>query len=118
MTFTLRYITNKITYGLINSFSVGFCFGCFPNKIYVRFEDLKYNLIPTPIITGLIGSFAFTISPFLIINYFSNSVYFDKLIDKYDIIIKRYHQFDGQNNKYAFPSQIIIDVKNKHNIIK
>jgi hypothetical protein len=40
-------------------------------------------------------------------------MYFDKLIDKYNINIERYHQYDGKNNKYAFPSLLILSVKSK-----
>ena len=40
-------------------------------------------------------------------------MYFDKLIDKYNINIKRYHQYDGNDNKYAFPSIIMIEINKK-----
>jgi len=40
-------------------------------------------------------------------------MYFDKLIDQYDIDIERYHQYDGKNNKYAFPSLLILNIKTK-----
>jgi hypothetical protein len=53
-------------------------------------------------------------SPLLIINYFCNGMYFDKLIDKYNINIERYHQYDGKNNKYAFPSLLILSIKSKN----
>lgn len=56
-------------------------------------------------------------SPFLITNYFFNGLYFDKLYDKlhdkYDIDVKRYHQYDGNNNKYGFPSIIMIEINKK-----
>ena len=41
-------------------------------------------------------------------------MYFDKLIDKYNINIERYHQYDGKNNKYAFPSLLILSIKSKN----
>ena len=47
------------------------------------------------------------------INYFYNGVYFDKLLDKYDINVERYHQYDVRHNKYGYPSIIIINIKKK-----
>ena len=37
----------------------------------------------------------------------------DLLIDKHDINMERYHQYDGENNKYAFPSLLILSIKSK-----
>lgn len=62
----------------------------------------------------MICSVGLMVSPLLITNYFCNGMYFDKLIDKYNINIERYHQYDGKNNKYAFPSSLILSVKSKN----
>lgn len=44
-----------------------------------------------------------------------NGTYFDKLYDriqeKYSIQVKRHHQNDGSDNKYAYPSLICIEIK-------
>jgi len=113
MNFTLKYINTKIKYGIIYGFASGFCLGCFPNKVYIHFEEKKYNSLPIPVISGLIGSMGIILSPILMINYFCDGIYFDKLVDKYNINVERYHQYDGNNNKYAYPSQLIINIKSK-----
>jgi hypothetical protein len=113
----MNFVTSKINNIIIRSVSCGFisgfCVGCFPNNLCIKFEDRKYNSVPIPLISGLICSVGLMASPLLIINYFSNGMYFDKLIDKYDINIERYHQYDGKNNKYAFPSSLILSIKSK-----
>lgn len=113
----MNFVTSKINNIIIRSVSCGFisgfCVGCFPNNLCIKFEDRKYNSVPIPLISGLICSVGLMVSPLLMMNYFSNSTYFDKLIDKYDINIERYHQYDGKNNKYAFPSSLIVSIKSK-----
>jgi hypothetical protein len=113
----MNFVTPKMKIIIITSVSYGFvsgcCIGCFPNKLSVKFDDKKYNSLPIPLISGLICSIGLIFSPLLIINYFCNGMYFDKLIDKYDIDIERYHQYDGKNNKYAFPSLLILNIKTK-----
>jgi hypothetical protein len=113
----MNFVTPKIKNIIITSISYGFvsgfCIGCFPNKLSVKFDDKKYNSIPIPLISGVICSVGFIFSPLFIINYFCDGIYFDKLIDKYDIDIERYHQYDGKNNKYAFPSSFILNIKTK-----
>ena len=47
------------------------------------------------------------------INYFCNGVYFDKLVDKYDINVEKHYQYDARHNKYGHPSIIIINIKKK-----
>jgi hypothetical protein len=68
-----------------------------------------------PFVGGFIGIGVFLCFPFLFTNYMVNGTYFDKLYDKmpekYSIQIKRYHQYDGSNNKYAYPSLICIEIK-------
>ena len=117
MNFALKNITpkikNGIIYGVASGFTSGFCVDCFPNKLSIRFEDKKYNFLPIPLISGLIGSMGIIFSPLLMINYFCNGVYFDKLVDKYDINVERYHQYDVRHNKYGYPSIIIINIKKK-----
>jgi hypothetical protein len=103
-------LIRNVSYGFISGFSIG----CFPNKLCIEFEDKKYNSLPIPLISGLICSVGLMVSPLLIINYYCNGVYFDKLIDKYNINIKRYHQYDGKNNKCAFPSLLILSIKSKN----
>lgn len=102
-------IIKSVSYG----FASGFCVGCLPNSLYIKYEDRKYKSIPIPLISGLICSLSLFFSPLLIMNYCSNGVYFDKLIDRYNINIERYHQYDNKNNKYAFPSSIILNIKSK-----
>ena len=113
----MNFVTQKMKIIIITSVSYGFvsgfCIGCFPNKLSVKFDDKKYNSLPIPLISGLICSVGLIFSPLLIINYFCNGMYFDKLIDQYDIDIERYHQYDGKNNKYAFPSLLILNIKTK-----
>ena len=113
----MNFVTQKINNYIIKSascgFVSGFCFGCFPNNLCIKYEDRKYNSLPIPLITGLIGSVGLIVSPLLIMNYLCNGTYFDKLIDKYDINIERYHQYDGKNNKYAFPSLLILSINSK-----
>jgi hypothetical protein len=113
MSFILKFITPKIKNGIIYSFTSGFFIGCIPNNVSINYENKKYTNISTPLVTGLITSIGFILSPLLIINYFNNGVYFDKLIDKYNISIERYHQYDGQENKYAYPSLLIVNIKTK-----
>jgi hypothetical protein len=100
-------LIKSISYG----FTTGFCIGCFPNKLYIQFENKKYKSLEIPLITGLICSMGIILSPFLITNYFVNGVYFDKLIDKYDINIEKHHQYNDKNNMYAFPSRLILIIK-------
>ena len=114
MNFTLKYITPKIKSGIIYGFVSGFFIGCFPNKVSIRIEDKKYNSLPIPLISGLIGSLGIIFSPLLMLNYFCDGVYFDKLVDKYDYNIERYHQYSGQNNKYTYPSLLIININIKY----
>lgn len=60
------------------------------------------------------GSTGIILSPLLMINYLCKGAYFDRLVDKYDINVERYHQYDGNNNKYYCPSVLIINIKSKH----
>lgn len=106
MNFTLKHIIPKVNNLIIGSFISSFCLGCFPNKIHINFEGEKYRSLQAPLISGLLCSTGMILSPFLMINYFCNGTYFDKLIDKYDVNIKRYHQ-------YAYPSLLIINIQSK-----
>jgi len=89
--------------------------GFVPNNVHLKINNKKYirGPIPLPIVTGFLGLTGFIFSPLLITNYFINSSYLDKLFDKYDINIKRYHQYDENDNKYAYPSIINIEITNK-----
>lgn len=104
---------NKIKNGLIYSFGTGFCLGLLPNKINVQINEKKYIRVRTPLIFGCISSMGFILSPVLLGNYFFEGIFFDKLFDNYEFGIIRFHQFDGNNNKYAYPSIITIDIKKK-----
>lgn len=66
-----------------------------------------------PIACGCVGLLGFVSALFLIINYFLNGTYFDRLYDKYDIDIRRYYQLDRNNKKYAYLSWIQIEINNK-----
>jgi hypothetical protein len=98
--------------GIMYGFASGFMLGCIPNDVRIKYNNNTYRSIPFPLLTGVTSSLGIVLSPLLLISYFCNSVYFDKLYDKYDIDIQRYHQYDGNNNKYAYPSIIKIDIKN------
>jgi len=115
MNFATPNIKNIIIKSISYGFCFGFCVGCFPNKLSVKLNDKKYNSLPIPIISGTICSLGLMFSPLLIMNYFCNGMYFDKLFDKYTITIERYHQYDGKSNKYAFPSLIILSIQSKNN---
>jgi hypothetical protein len=104
-----KLIITKIKNGMICSFSCGFVAGLIPNEINVSLNETRYVNIPLPLITGMLGIIGFTTSPLLLGNYFYESAQFDNLIDKYDISIKRYHQYDNKNDKYGFPSTININ---------
>lgn len=109
----LKKFVPKMKKGIIYGFASGFVVGCFPNKLSIHFGNRKYVSIPTPLISGVIGSMGIVFSPLLLMNYLCNGVYFDKIVDKYDIRVERYHQYDGENNKYAFPSLFIINIQPK-----
>lgn len=105
--------------GIGYSFYSGFCCGMIiPNKISVHKhsnEKLKSQIISLPffpIFSGLICASSFICFPLLFTNYIIGGTYLDKLYDKilekYSIEIKRYHQYDGTNNKYGYRSEIFI----------
>jgi hypothetical protein len=106
-------ISKIIKTGIICSSVTGSCIFLIPNNISIKINQTTFNRIYLPIFGGCLGTFAFIFSPFLIINYFINGTNLDKLYDKYDVNIKRYHQYDGNNNKYAYPSKIIIEINKK-----
>jgi hypothetical protein len=110
----MKLSIETIKLGLGTSFLTGFTLGMIPNKLSIKLNG-KHNFfnINLPITCGCIGVLGLVSSPFLITNYFLNGTYFDRLYDKYDVNIKRYHQLDGNNNKYAFPSWIQIEINNK-----
>lgn len=107
--------------GLIYSYCTGFTYGLMiPNNINISiYKNKKIHLHPPffPLFGGLISSIGFLCSPLLLINYMANGTYFDKLydniIDKNHIKITRYHQYDGNNDKYGFPSHIHIKIVSK-----
>ncbi len=110
----MKFAFETIKIGLCTSFLTGSILGMIPNNPSLKFNGKqKFNKINLPLAGGCLGVLGFIFSPFLITNYFLDGVYFDKLYDKYDIDIKRYHQYDGNDNKYAFPSHIQIEINNK-----
>ena len=109
----MNIFINGIKLGICSSFVTGSCLCLMPNKISVKINKKKINNINLPILGGCFGVFGFLSSPILITNYFCNGLFFDKLYDKYNIDIKRYHQYDGNDNKYAYPSIIIIEINKK-----
>lgn len=118
----MKQYYNIIKNGLGYSFATGFCIGMIPNKVLLKYNNngnMYSSGINLPIFCGLFCVAGYISSPFLITNYFANNSYFDKLYDKiydkYDVDIKRYHQYDGFDNKYAYPSVIIISIYKKHN---
>lgn len=84
-----------------------------PNDLSIKINEKNINRINLPLLGGLIGIASFVSSPFLIANYFIGSSYFDKLYDKYNIDIKRYHQYDGNAYLLSFPSIIMIEINKK-----
>ncbi len=108
----MKLYMNGIKMGMCFSYLTGSCLCLIPNKISLQVNKKNYNL-NLPIIGGCLGVLGFLSSPFLIINYFFDGLYFDKLYDKYDIDIKRYHQYDGNDNKYAYPSHIQVKINKK-----
>ena len=94
-------------------------------------ETTKYYKISNPIVTtiagGLIPSVLFITSPLIVYNYFTNSSIGDKLFDSfkehmeknYIVNYNRFYQYDGHDNKYAFPSHIEISIiKSDNHVIK
>ena len=104
-----KYIIQKIKYAMGYSFCTGFVVGCFPNPLSIHFEEKKYDSVPIPLLSGTICSMGVIFSPFLVFNYISSGVYFDKLYDRYDIKMERY-----QYN--SFPSQFVVHIKEKNKI--
>ena len=101
---------NIIKFGLSGGFIFGFTLGLVPNKIQLKVNDVKYSNVPTPLVGGVIGMGVFAFSPFIVTNWLFNGTYMDKLFDKYYYNIKRYHQYDGNDNKYAYPSSLHIEI--------
>lgn len=114
------FLLRKFKNGIVNSFGFGFCLGLLPNKIHLKINnDKSYNNIPLPLICGCLGTITFISSPLLLINYIVSGNFFDKLYDvlvyEYDIKINRHHQYGIKNDKYDYPSIIIVTIdKNNH----
>jgi hypothetical protein len=100
--------------GVLTSFLAGSTVGMFPNKTRIHIDGKQYvycnNRVPMPLIGGCLSVLGFVTFPFLLTNYMLNGSYFDKLYDQYDVDIQRYHQYDGNENKYAYPSNIHINI--------
>ena len=129
----IKNIKNIIKSGMIVGSSSGFLLGmCINNKIRLNIKTHPYDktknfAIPKLLLTsfcgGIIPPLLLISSPIIIYNYFSNSSMGDKLFDNlienieknYKINCKRYHQYDGKDNKYAFPSYIHITIEKINN---
>lgn len=112
--------TQILLIGVRNSFICGLCSGLIiaPNDFNIEYKNKKsqyYNFknycVSPILITGFLGILIYTSTPFLIYNFITSGVYFDKLIDKYDVTINRYHQLGYNDNKYYAPSSIYIKIK-------
>ena len=95
----------------------GFASGlCIRNDFRLHYGNKRYINIPPPLIFGCIGFMGIICSPLIIANVI-NGTSIDKMIDKisdnYDFNIERCHQFDDTDNKYAFPSILILHVNKK-----
>lgn len=107
----MNYIS-KVNNLLFGSFVGGFFLGCVPNKISINFENKKIH-VPIPLMTGFLSTSTVILSPYLFVNYFCNGTKLDRIIDKYDISVERYHQYDGKNNKYAYPTYLVLNITSK-----
>jgi hypothetical protein len=106
---------NKIRNVFIGSFIGGMCTCMFPNKVTIYFNHVRYHNIPIPLVGGCIGVAGIITSPVLITNYLGNGLFFDKLIDKYDITVTRYHQYNITRSKYGYPSTFMVYISVKQN---
>ena len=125
----IKNIIHIIKSGMIVGSSSGFLLGmCINNKIRLNIKTHPYDktknfAIPKLLLTsfcgGIIPPLLLISSPIIIYNYFSNSSMGDKLFDNlienieknYIINYERYHQYDGNNDKYGFPSHIHITIE-------
>ena len=115
---------NGVIIGSLSGFIIGMCIN---NNIILEIKnqekEIKNYVIPKLIVTTGVGvmipPILFILSPLVIFNYLSNSSVNDKLFDKfkehveknYVITYERVHQYDGNNDKYAFPSAIKISIE-------
>ena len=121
----IKHIVPNIKNGVKYGFGIGFCSSFIvPNNICVKkyTNEKKTSHLSSktiglifPFIGGFVGASSVLCFPLLFANYMVNGTYFDKLYDriqeKYSIQVERYHQYDGNDNKYAYPSLICIEIK-------
>lgn len=121
----IKHIVPIIKNSIRCGFGIGFCSSfIIPNNISVKkyTNEKKTSHLSSktlglifPFIGGFVGASSVLCFPLLFANYMVNGTYFDKLYDKiqekYSIQVKRYHQYDGNDNKYAYPSLICIEIK-------
>lgn len=100
---------------IFGSFLTGFSIGLIPNRISLYINDKRCTALShyKPIIFGITSVVALGCLPFITVLSITNSSLFDKVIDKYDVSIERWHQYDGNDNKYAYPSIIQINLRRK-----
>lgn len=106
-----RHFGKIIKNGMINSYFFGFGLGfvC-PNQINVKYNKHKINIFSMPLVSGCVSLLGFMFFPFIVTNYFYDGVLLDKIIDKYNFNIERYHQYDS-TDKYGYPSIIYINIQ-------
>lgn len=100
---------------IMGSFVVGMSACMVPNQVTIYFNHARYHNIPMPLLGGCIGVASLIASPLLITNYLCNGLFFDKLVDNYDITVIRYHQYNITKSKYAYPSVLMVYINAKQN---
>lgn len=91
----------------------------------VQMKKTLYSLPKgtSPFVGGFVrGGVGFICSPILFLNYIYDSAYLDKIyndiMNKYSIKIIRTYQYDHYDNKYAYPSSLIIEITELNKNIK
>lgn len=122
----IHFLRNKLQPTLLtlaySGVFVGFTSGCFcGNRIFhVKYENRNLSLRHSlPLISSVSCAILFPMllisTPIILIESFTSLCTLDKIIDnfnsKYSIKCKRYHQYDGNDNKYYAPSHLHITIK-------
>lgn len=108
-------------------FQGGFCAGvcagfCVPNSVQITHNSLTDKRVVKkpfwfPLATGVVGMAGVACIPFLVTHYCVDGTYFDRIYDhlneRYCIQVRRYYQYDGNGNKYGYPSLIRVEITEK-----